>query len=371
MAYHGLRVVFLCSADSYRGSAVSFQHLAHGLTARSAVVRMLTGHPSVTEPLRADGVDVVQMDLRATNLRTSLRLRRELRQFDAEVLFVDRPRDLRLGMLATIGTKVKLISRYNSHAPRPPCDVLTRLAYRLHVRDTIFLTHEMAQRVLTMAPWMRRAVHRVVPEGICLESFRPDARAAAEFRARHGLGDVPFVLAVGALTAEKRIGMIIDALHRVPNAPVLVICGEGPMRTAHHYQAELLDVKVRFLGRLPRGELRGAFNAASVVVHACAVETFGLSVLEALACGAPVVGVRSGGLREVVGETNDAGLLVEHDDVDSMASAISAVLEDPALAARLRRRGRARVVQHFGLDRMADGYDRAALRAYARGGVGT
>jgi glycosyltransferase involved in cell wall biosynthesis len=369
--YHGLRVAFLCSADSYRGSAVSFQHLADGLTARSAVVRMFTGHASVTAPLRAAGVDVVELDLRATNVRTALTLRRQLRAFDAEVLFVDRPRDLRLGTLATIGTKTALVSRYNSHAPNPPRDLLTRLAYLLHVRDTVFLTHGMARRILAAAPWMRRAAHRVIPEGICLETFRHDEVDAWAFRANYELGDAPFVLSVGALTKEKRVGMIIDAMHRMPNAPTLVLCGEGPMEFIYRNQAELLGVNVRFLGRLPRTELRGAYSAASVVAHACAVETFGLSVLEAMACGAPVVGVRSGGLLEVVGEDGDAGLLVAHDDVDAMAQSLTRVLEDPALAARLRAGARERATRLFAVDAMTDGYERTVIGAYARRAIGT
>jgi glycosyltransferase involved in cell wall biosynthesis len=327
-------------------------------------VRIITGHEALTKPLRADGIDVTQLDLRSTNLRTALRLRAELKAFGAEVLVVDRPRDLRLGMLATVGSRVALVSRYNSHAPRPPRDLLTRFAYWFGVRHTIFLTHEMANRVLRLAPWMRRATHRVIPEGICLEEFRPDAAAAADFRARHGLGDAPFVLTVGALTKEKRTAMIVDALRGVAAKPTLVLCGEGPMRDKLERHADFFGVPVRFLGQLPRSELRGAYSAATVLAHACDVETFGLSVLEAMACGAPVVGVRSGGLLEVVGTTGDAGLLVEYDDAEAMGTAIDRVLNDPALAARLRVGARARAAEHFALDSMSKGYELAVLGAY-------
>ncbi len=364
MTYHGLRVVFLTSADSFRGSAVSYQHLAEGLHKRSATVQVFTGHPAVTAPMRAAGLDVVEFALRSTCLKTARQVRRALRVFRAEVLVVDRPRDLRLGLLATLGTKVALVDRYNAHASRPARDLLTRIAYRFFVRQTIFLTHEMARRVCQAAPWMARPSHRIIAEGVCMRGFRPDRAAGRDFRERHALGDQPIVLAVGALTREKRTAMIIDAVRQMPERPLLVLCGEGPLRASLERQAVLLDVPVRFLGLLPREELLGAYNAASVVVHACAVETFGLSVLEAMACGAPVVGVRSGGVREVIGETGEAGLLVDLDDAGVMAQAMCQILDDPALAAKLRTGARARAVAEFSLERMADAYELATVAAF-------
>ncbi len=364
MPMNGMRVAFLCSADSFRGSAVSLLHLAQGLASRSAAVRILTGSDEVAGPLRAEGVDVAQLDLSSTSWRTARALRAELAAFDAEVLIVDRPRDLRLGLLATVGSKVALVNRYNSHAPRPPRDFLSRLAYRFRVCDTIFLTHEMARQVLARAPWMRRAAHRVIPEGVCDHQFRPDAREAAAFRARHGLGDEPFLLAVGALTREKRGEFLIDAVRSVPDAPTLVFCGEGPLQESLAAQAELLGVKVCFLGLLPRAKLRGAYSAAAVLVHACAVETFGLSVLEAMACGCAVVGARAGGLLEVVGSDGTAGLLVDADDPGGMALAVNSLLVDAELAGRVRTAARQRAQSRFALSRMSEGYERAVLGAW-------
>jgi glycosyltransferase involved in cell wall biosynthesis len=357
----GLRVAYLCSADSYRGSAVSFEHLALGLTKHGGVARIFTGHAALTEPLRAAGIDVRQLDLRSTNARTAFRIRAELKEFRADVLVVDRPRDVRLGMLGTYGTRTALVSRYNAHAPRPPRDPLIRLAYRFGVRSTVFLTHEMAQRVLHIAPWMARAGHRVIPEGVDVDLFRPDADAGAEFRQRHQLGSDPLLLSVSALTSEKRIPMILDAMRLTPEPPTLVLCGEGPQREDLAALADMLDLSVRFLGRIPREELVGAYNATDVLVHACDVETFGLSVLEAMACGCPVVGVRAGGLREVVGENGIAGILVAPDDPEEMARAVSRLLTDHAEVSRLRLAARARAVERFALPRMQEEYSRAAL----------
>lgn len=364
MPMHGMRVAFLCSADSFRGSAVSLMHLAQGLGGRHGVVRVFTGCDDVAGPLHAEGVDVQQMDLSATNWRTGKALRRALAAFGAEVLIVDRPRDLRLGLLATVGSKVALVNRYNSHAAHPPRDLLTRLAYRFGVRQTIFLTHEKAKRILAKAPWMHRASHHVIPEGVCDTQFRPDTEAAAQFRTRYQLGDAPFLLTVGALTREKRADFLIDAVRDIPHAPTLVFCGVGPLQESLAAQAELLDVKVRFLGQVPREELRGAYSAASVLVHACEVETFGLSVLEAMACGCPVVGVNAGGLVEVVGTDGLAGLLVDALAPEEMAQAVMRLLSDTELTQRVRLAARERAQSRFSLARMSEGYERAVLGAW-------
>ncbi len=364
-----LRAAFLCSADSYRGSAVSLEHIAHGLAARGGAVRVFTGASVVTEPLRAAGVDVVQLDVASTNWKTARQLRRQLGAFDADVLVVDRPRDLRLGLLATIRSRVGLVNRYNTHAARPPSDILTRLAYLAGVRQTIFLTREMAERILRLAPWMRRAPHRVIAEGVDLEAFAADPAAASAFRAAHGLAaDEPFLLVVGALTREKRGDFLLDAVRLVHGAPTLVVCGEGPMDASLRAQATRLGVSARFLGRVDRGALRGAYSAATLLVHACRVETFGLSVLEAMACGCPVVGMRAGGLLEVVGDDGAAGVLVNPDDPAAMASAIRHLLTDQEQAARVGSAARDRARRLFSLDRMAAGYEdalRAALALHA------
>jgi len=358
-----LRVAILCSADSYRGSAVSFLHIAQGLSARGIAVRLFTGHESVSQPLASHGVDVEQLTLRSTNLRTALRLRARLRAFGADVLMVDRPRDLRLGFLATTASRVALVYRYNAHAAQPPADAMIRAAYRFKVHETVFLTEERAARMLPLAPWMQRRPHRVIAEGISMAEFFPDANSAAAFRAKYGLGDAPFVFNVGAFAREKRTELLIEAMHRVPSAPVLILCGEGPLGDALHARAEELGVRVRFLERMPRADLRGAYSAASVFAHACPVETFGLSTLEAMACGAPVVGVRAGGLIEVVGEDGSAGLLVPPEDAAALASATANVLGDAALASRLGTGARARAASRFTLDAMADAYERMLREA--------
>src|SRR5256886_6756214 len=146
-----------------------------------------------------------------------------------------------------------------------------RLAYR-RVRLTIFRTHTGEREVLAGAPFIGRPPRRVIHGGVDVALFRPDAGAGRALRARHGLGDQPFLLAAGALEREKRYDWLLDALARVgPRPPLLVIRGSGSLESAVRVQAEHLGGEVRLLGFLPADGLAAAYNAATCFVPACGV----------------------------------------------------------------------------------------------------
>ena len=86
-------------------------------------------------------------------------------------------------------------------------------------------------------------------------------------------------------------------------------------------------------------------------------EPFGIVVAEALACGCAVIASRIGGIPEIVVD-GESGILVEPDDQDALARAVSRVLDDGALRRALAEAGRARALRCFGADSMGAGYER-------------
>src|SRR5437763_12546708 len=143
---------------------------------------------------------------------------------------------------------------------------------------------------------------------------------------------------------------MLNAIARLGSrAPLLVIRGGGSLESAVRVQAEQLGVDVRLLGFLPADELAAAYNAATCFVHACGVETFGLTVAEAMACGRPVVAVASGALPEVVDGT---GVLSPPEDPAGFARAIGDLPAAPARAAALGAAARDRAVAAFSMERM-------------------
>jgi glycosyltransferase involved in cell wall biosynthesis len=132
--------------------------------------------------------------------------------------------------------------------------------------------------------------------------------------------NVPVLLAVCRLEAQKGVDVAIRALEEIPAAH-LVVLGEGPQRSALE---PLAGERVHLLGRVP--DVAAWLRRANVLVHPARWEGFGLAVLEAMLARLPVVATSVSSLPELVG---DAGLLVPPDDSAALAAAVNRVLADP------------------------------------------
>jgi glycosyltransferase involved in cell wall biosynthesis len=352
-----LRVSLLTSARTWRGSTVSLSHIASGLAARGHYAELLVGEEMLAELARGRGIPVTVLPTRNTGLAEVGALRRALSASGSRVIITDRPRDLRLAALAAVGKGVSLVYRYNVSRPRPPSDLVTRLSY-LRVAATVFRSEAGAKQVLSFAPFMARRPFRVITGGVDTSVFYPDQTGGERFRRAHGLADRPMLLAVGALMPEKRYPEMFDIVSRSPQRSPLLICGEGRLEAELKDQAARFNLDVRFLGFLPPPELRAAFAAATVVLHTCQVETFGLSVAEAMACGRPVVVAEGGAMNDVVG---DAGFIVPGSDPGEFAAQLDRALSDPVLRARLGAAAHSRSVARFSVESVVAEYERLLL----------
>jgi glycosyltransferase involved in cell wall biosynthesis len=170
------------------------------------------------------------------------------------------------------------------------------------------------------------------------EGFAPGDQAVA--RAALGLPPVgPILLHVGNEHTRKNIPALLEAV-RLLTARYrdLLLLRVGPMRSrTRRLVARLgLEGHVRYRGGVADAELVRHYQAADVFVFPSVYEGFGLPVLEALACGCPVVAGDATSVPEITG---DAGLLVDPRDPAALAQAVGRVLDDRALAASLRAAG--------------------------------
>ena len=172
----------------------------------------------------------------------------------------------------------------------------------------------------------------------------------------------PYILGIGRVVPQKGFDILIDAyaklLSRRPDAPDLILAGDGPERERLQAQAGGLELteRVHLIGPgRPQAGPCGCFTAANFLCCRRVRSPQGIVSLEAMACAKPVVGARVGGVPEIVldGET---GLLFPVGDAVALAHALEQMLADPDRAAEMGRAGRARAEAHFTWPRIADQY---------------
>jgi phosphatidyl-myo-inositol dimannoside synthase len=191
-----------------------------------------------------------------------------------------------------------------------------------------------------------------LPPGVDAEVFRPDPAARAELRRRYRLGSAPVVACVSRLVARKGQDALVRALPlmraRVPGARLLLV-GDGPYGPRLRRMAAEVGVAehVVFTGAVPAGELAAHHAVGDVFALPCRtrgggldVEGLGIVLLEAAACGLPVVAGQSGGAPETVREGR-TGRVVDGRDLPVLAEALSGLLADPGRARAMGAAGRA------------------------------
>jgi glycosyltransferase involved in cell wall biosynthesis len=192
----------------------------------------------------------------------------------------------------------------------------------------------------------------VIPEGVSAR-YRPlPSDSLGEVRRRYRLPD-RFLLFVSTLEPRKNLPTLLDAWEQLPEhdrLPLVVAGRWGWRAEAIKARVEKVRSGLHLLGGIPPADLPALYNLAACLVHPAWYEGFGLTPLEAMACGTPVIASNAASLPEVVG---DAGLLVPPDDVDGWRVALDRVLHDPELAARLRQAGILRAAE-FSWERAAE-----------------
>jgi glycosyltransferase involved in cell wall biosynthesis len=215
------------------------------------------------------------------------------------------------------GTDLHLISEYRF--PRR----LMRTALR-RCAAVVGVSRALAERARELAgPEVRIEVLR---NGVDLDMFQETDRDAVR-RELNPTG--PVLISVGLLIPRKGHELVIEALTRLPSAQLL-ICGEGPMRSELEQRARTLGVadRVRFLGRVGHEELRRYYSAADILVLASYREGWPNVLLEAMACGTPVVANAVGAVPDFVNHPH-AGRIVHERTPAAIAAAIRTLLDDP------------------------------------------
>ena len=209
----------------------------------------------------------------------------------------------------------------------------TSFARFLHVlyRPAGLLSFRRAGRIICVSQAEAEHVLRDVPDVATRLDVIPNAVDATRFRAADPFPHTrPIVLSVGRLDVYKQVDRVLDACARLGQEVEVVVVGDGPAKAHLQAHARRLGLTSRFLGRINDDELVRWYRSASVFTTLSCREAFGISMLEALAAGSPVVASAIPAHREVAGYAPGCVTLVASDaSSESVASALREALRNP------------------------------------------
>ncbi|MDT7688286.1 MAG: hypothetical protein QOE46_1045 [Acidobacteriota bacterium] len=387
-----MRVLHVSSARAFGGGERHLCDLARGLAARGHELFVALSERSPLHERLAvlPANNVFTLPLRnALDLPGALRLARIARENRVDIIHAHVARDYTLAAFAT---------------RRVPS---TRLVITRHVLFPLARAHRLAlsnvSRVIAVSQAVARSLRaqkifdddkiRVVTNGIDVRRFE---RARAELEqtsedfkqssdeyeqerveAERGSTRRPLrVGIIGELSAVKGQEEFVRAaslvVERFGDAVAFVIAGGGasrdgePRARIERLISELgLSKRVSLLGRLNEEEVPRLLSSLDLFVSASRSEAFGIAMVEAMACGVPVVATATEGAREIV-EEGATGLLVPLGDVRALAAAVASLLEDEGLRLLLGKRARETARERFDITRMVEATERVYAEALGR-----
>lgn len=233
-------------------------------------------------------------------------------------------------------------------------DLPTWLMFHPVEERTKKLALSEADRVLAVSGYVKKTLicdYKIPDEkievcynGVDAKYFQPIGETLLENKAN------PVVLYAGDLISRKGIGFLLKAIPRVLKEAEadFAFAGDGYWRLIIEDTSRRLGFRknVKFLGHIPYDKMPTAYRSCDLYVLPSLMESFGLTVAEAMACGKPVIATNVGGISEIV-QQRKTGILVRPGDIEGLAEAMIELLSDSRLASRYGKEGRGIVTEKF------------------------
>ncbi len=249
-------------------------------------------------------------------------------------------------LLRSLGWPLKLV--FTSAAQRHHSWITRWLIRRM---DAIIATNDIS------ASYLKREA-TVIPHGVDTDRYSPPANRSAAF-AEAGLPGRYAIGCFGRVRAQKGSDVFVDAmcalLPRYPDFTAVMVGAITPEQTMFandlkkRIEAAGLGSRIVITGELSIEEVQRWYRRLTIYAFTSRNEGFGLTLIEAMSVGAALVASRAGAA-ELVVEDGVTGVLTPPGDVDALVRALEPLMRDPASAAAMGERGRARVLEKFSLD---------------------
>ncbi len=354
-----MRILQINSARTFAGGERHTADLANALSrsGHDVFAAVSARSPLIKELKRVHDKHIFELPLRnALDVQSAIEIARRVRLYEIEIIHAHVARDYLLAALASRRSGARLV--LTRHLERP---LKSLHRWTLARVDSVIAVSEAVERALLEQKIFPLDKIRRIPNGVDIDRFERRVRGfdAKRFRRLLGVDNRLLVGITGELRAHKGQEEFIRAATIVARSFAdvdFVIAGEDPglrkeFRAHLERLARELDIETRvhFTGWLD--DVADFLPALDIFVSASRVEPFGLVMVEAMACGLPVVATATGGAREIV-EDGVTGKLVSVGDAERMAEAILSLLREEDERRRMGALGKERARQHFSLERM-------------------
>jgi len=360
-----MRILQICSAREIGGGERHLADLANTLAHRGhEVFAALSPGASLRKELSAlNPANVIELPMRnALNLRTAMRLSKFVREHEIEIVHAHVARDYPLAALAAGRSTARLVLTRHVLFPMNPIHKLTR---RRTAR--VIAVSKAVAAGLRAQSIFEPAQITVIPNGIDVDKFRRGGESVVRGSDGFRIGTVGHLAPIKGFDDFIRAAEIVC---RVRADVEFLIVGEDKSERGENRRQ--LEVLIRQLKLGDRVKLMGWVDDVAaflptldLFVSAARVEPFGLSIIEAMATGVPVIATASEGAREIV-QAGETGIIVPIGDAPAIANAVLRLIDNAAEGARLAEKGRTAARNRFSLQRMVDETEQAYTELVTR-----
>ena len=206
--------------------------------------------------------------------------------------------------------------------------------------DLIFSSSQIMTK--DIAHYTKKEV-KTIPFGIAINSFNPKNLDTSDSKKSYKIG------VIKSLEPIYRIDIAIEAIKTLnksyPNTFDLFICGSGSLETE---LKKLADNNIYFLGKINQEEVPTFLYTLDIFLNTIEFESFGVSTIEAMACGLPVIAYKAGGAEEII-KHDENGILYTPNTPESLAIAIDEVVKNPQKTRQLGQNARKHIKSNYSL----------------------
>ncbi len=371
-----LNILELCFSHSMGGLELYMVNLSRYLSERGhSVTAVAPADSYIARKIQQNHLPIktINQKFRYLDFISALRLAKMIKQNQIQIIHVHQSRDLSTAILAKkLARRAKVVFTQQMESRRRKKDPFHRWVYE-NLDVLIAITRRIAIQAKQYTPIAPEKIHQLY-YGIDLRKFFPSQILRESWREHYGIQANEVAIGmVGRLEPGKGQHIFLQAAARVhkklPNLKFIIIGAEtvGQSGYQDYLKALVRELRIKhkviFTGFVEN--VHELNNMLDIVVLATKKETFGLSLIEAMAVGAVPIGTNAGGVPEII-EHNKNGLLIPPEDIDALAKAIFKLAGDAQKRQRFARAARRTVEKKFNLEKHIEGLEKifsASLKA--------